>query len=604
MGNKRIETLAVNAVKDKIVMSDYLEQYIDDNDKEPSWDGEIYLYYDKNNTKDKLKGRVAVQIKGLTKKNLSEKEIKYSVLISDLKNYLNDGGVIFFVVYITEDYNKKIYYSELLPIKIRNVLDKSGNGKSARICLKEFPDDSDQIRNIFFWFYDNSKKQSSFTNSKLLTIQELQEQGILESIRAVAAGNGINKDDPKAVFLSNDVYLYAKIKGSPIEHPLPEIPVNVCIEQEFGYNISIHGIIYFESYKCIRNKNTSTIKIGDSIKIIITFNEDLKNHKCIYDMSGLRYEASNKLRSLVRDLKFILEAIENKKIEINGNDISIDIKEEELADFDINQQKDILEYHEELLKVFDLLNIRDDVDLSKLTKTDYANIDILIKAFVDKVPISHLKKGLEGIQVLTIEDIRIALIFIYYKNKEDTYYVYDFFDFQLEIRYKDEKNEIRKTSQYPMLKADDYTEIANIRLNVLLPSYKRYENDSHTYTLGNCALLNLLSAYDKSLKTEFLETAKEFSDWLIEGDSKDSYKLHLLNKLQIIKRERELSKEEKNELIEIINKNNLEDALLVGAYLLLESQDLAGFYFKKLTHKEKENFKQYPIYRFWNSKIV
>lgn len=39
MDKKAIETFAVNAVRDSIVVSDFFDQFIADNDKEPSWDG-------------------------------------------------------------------------------------------------------------------------------------------------------------------------------------------------------------------------------------------------------------------------------------------------------------------------------------------------------------------------------------------------------------------------------------------------------------------------------------------------------------------------------------------------------------------------------------
>ena len=39
LNSKSIETLSVNAVKNSIVTSEFLDQFIADNDKEPSWDG-------------------------------------------------------------------------------------------------------------------------------------------------------------------------------------------------------------------------------------------------------------------------------------------------------------------------------------------------------------------------------------------------------------------------------------------------------------------------------------------------------------------------------------------------------------------------------------
>ena len=47
MDKKAIEILAVNAARDSIVLSDYLDQFIADNDKEPSWDGFVYIYKSK-----------------------------------------------------------------------------------------------------------------------------------------------------------------------------------------------------------------------------------------------------------------------------------------------------------------------------------------------------------------------------------------------------------------------------------------------------------------------------------------------------------------------------------------------------------------------------
>ena len=125
LSSKSIETISVSAVKSSIAMCDYLSEYIPDNDKEPSWDGFIYSYYDSSKQKSKLNGRVAVQVKGKVCEDHSKQEIPYPVSTVDLKNYLNDGGCIFFVVYVSETGDKtKIYYSQLTPVKLKNILEK------------------------------------------------------------------------------------------------------------------------------------------------------------------------------------------------------------------------------------------------------------------------------------------------------------------------------------------------------------------------------------------------------------------------------------------------------------------------------------------------
>lgn len=123
MNAKTIETLSINAVRDSIVVSDFLDQYISDNDKEPSWDGFVYIYNDKSKKKSELVGRVAVQVKGITCDDFSKSEISYPVSIDDMNNYLHDGGVIYFVVYISKDgISKKIYYQTLTPVKLKSYI--------------------------------------------------------------------------------------------------------------------------------------------------------------------------------------------------------------------------------------------------------------------------------------------------------------------------------------------------------------------------------------------------------------------------------------------------------------------------------------------------
>lgn len=110
MDKKAIETLAVNAVRDSIVVSDFLDQFIPDNDKEPSWDGFIYVYKHKSKTKEQLKGRLPVQVKGTENSNFSKEEISYPVSVSDLNNYLNDGGVKTALITVKD----KLYYDKVI----------------------------------------------------------------------------------------------------------------------------------------------------------------------------------------------------------------------------------------------------------------------------------------------------------------------------------------------------------------------------------------------------------------------------------------------------------------------------------------------------------
>ncbi len=77
------------------------------------------------------------------------------------------------------------------------------------------------------------------------------------------------------------------------------------------------------------------------------------------------------------------------------------------------------------------------------------------------------------------------------------------------------------------------------------------------------------------------------------------YDIRILNKLQVIKRQRTLDDKEKQELFHIIESSNSKEEILIGAYLLLDQQNMAKFHFEKLDKQFQKEFKKYPIYHFW-----
>lgn len=261
MNKKAVETISVNAVRDSIVCSDFLDQYIPDNDKEPSWDGSVYIYTDKSKTKDKLKGRIPVQVKGTEKDDFSKEEISFPVSTVDLKNYLNDGGAVFFVVYIGQKgLRKQIYYSELPPIKLKMYLAEAKGQKTKSIKLKKFPSDSNEKATIFFQCFENCQKQASFSNVQLLSLEELEKQGVLKGINIpVSAVGGI---DPLTALLKNEVYVYAELKGSSIPQPLEIIPTNMCTQEKEPANISIGDKKFYHSLNRIRSQSKQNVFLG------------------------------------------------------------------------------------------------------------------------------------------------------------------------------------------------------------------------------------------------------------------------------------------------------------------------------------------------------
>ena len=119
MNSIKIELGAILALKNTIQLNDLMKDYINDNDKEPSWDGHIYLYKSGNMKAEDIKYRIPIQIKGKNDESILKKQrITFPIKYKHLRNYYQDGGIFYVVVAISDDRKRTaIFYNALTTVK-------------------------------------------------------------------------------------------------------------------------------------------------------------------------------------------------------------------------------------------------------------------------------------------------------------------------------------------------------------------------------------------------------------------------------------------------------------------------------------------------------
>lgn len=595
LDNKAIETLSVNAVKNSIVTSEFLDQFFAENDKEPSWDGSVYIYGDKSKKKSSLKGRMPVQIKGTECDDHSKDVISFSMSTVDLKNYLYDGGCVLFVVYIGNcGITNKIYYIELTPVKLRQLLEDAKEQDSKTVHLKEFPADNNKKATIFLNCLQNCQKQASFKEGKLLSLEELEEQGVLENL--VISFSGVGYTDPQMALVKNEVYLYAKIKGSAIPQPIDIIPQNVHTQQVMDALITIDDRLFYTNYRVVKSANGTTVCYGDSFKMKF----DEINHSC-----KINYKNSDKIRVLAKDLDFMLTYLDKGYFKVNDTEIPFDYNGMDSSNFDISKEREHLSFAKEIVKVLNMLGCTDDIDINDMNDGDWRNLNRLITAFLEKKPIKGLKEDLPPVTCFKIGKLKFA---IYLKQCEEkgTYEIFDFFKTDFSVAFEDSNNtgKMLPISQFSILHENDLLTLNNIDFDVLLPSFQKAEHHYETFNRANWFLLDLLNAYDKAegtRKEKLLKACKDFSSWISEAPQNElDQPIKTLNVLQTTKRYRDFNIDEIGALYSMVENKDTREDCMVGAYLLLGQQQAAEIHFAKLSEEEQKNFKEYPIYHFWN----
>jgi hypothetical protein len=77
--------------------------------------------------------------------------------------------------------------------------------------------------------------------------------------------------------------------------------------------------------------------------------------------------------------------------------------------------------------------------------------------------------------------------------------------------------------------------------------------------------------------------------------------VNLVNKIQIVKRQRGLSGDDVVELERMLTEEGMEDSLRVGVNLLLDRQNEAEAIFGTLPEEEKKRLREFPIWRYWRT---
>lgn len=594
-----IERLATTAVIDRISFCGGLSPFINDGDKEPSWDGNIYVYPNDEKKKAELIAKVLVQVKG--KKNNVKKSTHYlnfSAEISDLRNYANDGGIIYFVVAISNDRSKHIFYKSLLPYDLYHILKLARNCKTKSINLRRLPDDDKKIRQIFLSFIADKKRQAT----QIVLSEE-------QAVTAVREGATFTFHiQPKDVVKNQQAlmreatmqpfYLYVQTKEG-IELPFSKIEDNLfkMAKQKIDIPVFVGDVKYYDQFYHGYENGKEYIYIGDVLRISVASDGNPpRKHTLTYTISG-------SLSKRIMDVDFLLALSKCKNFRI-GNYISSEVN--------MNKQEDVIRLNNmkaELNRIkatLDYFGVKEDLNMDGLTDIDSNNINNLILASECK-EIHFKEKELPNLFYYN-KKIGNVYIRILAKKKEsdDGYRLFNAFIDEAHVRleavcHNGERKIIEPWSLFIHMKARDFL-CSNIDYDTILNSIRAMKiedlkisiNILETQSISVTNMfLEIIKAYDsQSTKNEqLLQFSINMADILMDEEPES-----IINKLQAIKRMRPLSNDEIASLVVQRNKMSQNKIINCAVSILLNEDETAKKLLDEMPEKERKLITDYPIY--------
>lgn len=607
-----IEILGTSAVEESLARTKYLRPYINTGDKEPSWDGNIYVYNHISCCKANLKGRVPVQVKGKKVKSISRNTISYSVQIADLKNYLRDGGIIYFIVYITSDC-KKIYYSSLLPYDIKDIVKKAGKQKTISVQFEEFPDDEIEKTDLFLNFLKDRKLQGVLLTISDEDIKSLEAKENQEYTITFDTSN-TNMEYPYEHLFDKSFYIYAKTDFG-IKIPIKKASGIDSLKTKIQSAVYCGKKQYYDFYQVVKKKDSQEFCFGKGVSIAIN-----KKQKT----TQITYQGKGTLNQQIVDLAFFVNLVEAESAKLGEIIFPLKLDKEQSTDIAIFKEK--LLYFQKVQRVLDFVGNKKELNVTSLEAGDWKKIDILIKVFIDKQLVKLTLTDEKTLLRLKIGNI--GLILFSHRADNDKYRLSNIFKEKIDVCYNSEDEKNIELCLFCFFNKNDFLQASNLDYEKIYYDIIDVPGNKVYYNYVNALILQMLLAYDEGevKDNDLLDCTIRLAEWL---HSQTNGIIELLNYLQAQKRLRPLIKAELDKLHDLIenhnksnskyyhgltqaeldnlhdltDKHNMTALLLTGTYILLDDFSGAALHYDKLPIEKQEEFTKFPIYNLWKMEI-
>lgn len=586
----------VSVVKSFFNRLGYVKAYLNSDDTQPVWDGNLFIYNHRSEfTNERLKFIVPVQIK--THEFESEKFPKstfYDIELVNLINYENDGGVVFFNVLVGPE-SSRIYVNFLTKSSIQKYLDSAKGSKTRRVEFTIIPKNyTEIIRHLRTLYLQRTHTLIPFEQAKKYT-----------NVQWAIDSYGLNlENNPLEYITSNPVNILAIVEGIKTPFYVGDSAAYISsISLPKNCNIRIGDTIFFNCITTVVEGTTNTVNIGKSLTLKFVKYNEITNVTVSVELHG------NSIEELIYEINFIITLFEKKQILFDDFKLDLPINVDLSL---VNDWKSKLQFWNDVKDLFILLHIEEPINnIQQLSDEDIYRIKTLIAGLLyGKTVIGKNGMKEDHLEWISFSNIRV-LVFARYLS-DNKYKLINIFN-TLSAYYKDLDGEIKPANIYSKIIAEDIL-ASNVDWSNLLKSYQEtIDINPDFYERANWDVLWLIKLYDKYKRHSIIAAAEELLVWIMKTDKSSNWhnvwrynliqiKLRMRSCLESCDREWLLDQEE---LIQSNNDFNdtQKKQTLFAIQVLLSNVFKAKRFFDRMTSDEKKFISGLPIYNLYKKLI-
>lgn len=580
MDRSIIEDKGINAVSEYLSDIGYIKPYLSSNDRTPMWDGSLFVYKSKEDfNNERFDYRIPVQVKASEfDGDVFPETTSFSIEVTDLQNYLKDGGLVFFKV-LVKGKEKEVYCSFLTKPRIEDIISSCKEQMTKSVSLSKAPQNGNEV-------LENLKRIYILRDHSLLDLSTLENRSDYKF--RIQLEHLSPDTDPQEYLATHYVDALFSLDGVPGEFYPKGGPVKIESSTSIIKDVTIGGHAYFNSF-AITYKNDGKHFIAGCFDIIISYDSSPKPQTTIHVV----LKAST-LGDVINELNSIQSFMHHKSI--NFGNIKFDFKEHDFSSAPQKEWEESLQYWNDVKKLFAVLKVKPSFAPDKLNEEDNRQLETLIHGILHR----NIVYGDYGESHLSTFDIGSQKILVYAEHLQGREFkLFDIYE-HLCAGYVDEDGNHRPT---PILSLafEQKNLPSNLQLDKIVQTYKSYKKKNPQISLrANMDLLNMLNHYDRCHDKKVLKAAIEIATWLKneKNSTIGNRNITLLNYLQAIKRQKGTFNDmEMQKLYRLKTTDNTEN---FARYLLLGNKEKALSYLAKISENDLDFLKTLPIYHFLN----
>lgn len=574
MNSVKIEKRSISELKSWIAEHDLLDEYINDNDKEPSWDGYIMVYTDEDLKAEHIKYKIPVQVKGKCKNELiNRKMITYPVEYRHLQNYYFDGGVVYFVIAISEDAKRKtIFANALTPVKLKELL-KSAEKKpnqTKNIPLQRLKD-VHELYILLLQYGHDSKRQGTGQCELMRKTIDLSKLRDIDKLEATVISANSEKEALKKIF-SGEVGLFGHLEKSDIWLPVEysqQIRFKVRTVRCHDELVKVDGIEFYKRFRIEED--------DESIKIIFSDNLYIKLTDIGYTMN---LALNGTVESLRQDVLFMKALLSGHILQL-GKMVEIEIHSDAIG----NDFLEGIKITDAFTRACEQFDVRPSKKMKDYTEQDWKKMQELTNLYHGYI---IPKDGDIAWHMWWWENKLYPFIVYRENNKVRAINIFKDDKCVTEVKFEEKKYRV---PVFASLNRDIWSKLYDVREQTLIKQIEQSDMNMETAPVFISIFIELMWAYDDIENEKYYNAAFLIIEKLIELDNDNV--AATINRMQLIYRKKELAEEEMRKLEAIDDQDYLAKC---AANILLDNKRIAKKYLEKMSEEDKNKFKQNPIY--------